>query len=268
MRRCLRTGLLAAFTSALLIGAAPTHAAGSNEIVSAHYADPVQRYGHFAAGQPHEYARIEARTAQGQRLAYALPPDEVFEDIAPRLVRLGPGAVQHLLAIVSHRDQGAALALLAIEDGRLNIVALSAAIGTPNRWLNPVAVADLDGDGETEIAAVITPHIGGTLKVYRRYGRRLQEAAALRGFSNHAYGSSELALSAPFGVGRRTQLLVPDNARTALRIIEFHSGTLREVGRCKLAAPVVGPVVVTSASEVDVTLRGGVQRVKPKDCLF
>ena len=36
------------------------------------------------------------------------------------------------------------------------------------RWLNPVGVPDLDGEERAEIAAVITPHIGGTLKVYRR----------------------------------------------------------------------------------------------------
>lgn len=268
MRFHFRAPLAAALAAAFLLGVSPTLAVAPDEVVSARYAEPVNRYGHFAAGRPHEYARIEARTAQGQLLVYALPPDEVFEDIAPRMVRLGAGAAPNLLAIVSQRDQGSALALLAIEDGRLNIVALSAAIGTPNRWLNPVAVADLDGDGETEIAAVITPHIGGTLKIYRHYGRRLQEVAALGGFSNHAYGSSELAQSAPFGLGNRTQLLVPDSARTALRIIEFRGGTLLEVGRCKLAAPVAGPVVVTSASEVDVTVRGGVQRVKPKECLF
>ena len=31
-------------------------------------------------------------------------------------------------------------------------------IGTPRRWLAPVGVADLDGDGRAEIAYVETPH--------------------------------------------------------------------------------------------------------------
>lgn len=263
-----RHRLPAACAFVLLMVTPPAGAAGPDEITTARYANPVLRYGHFAAGRPHEYSRIEATTAQGRVLSHELPPDEVFEDISPRLVRLGAGTAIGLLAIVSQREQGSALVLFGIDDGRLGIVARSAAIGTPHRWLNPVAVADLDDDGATEIAAVITPHIGGTLKIYRRYGRRLQEVAALGGFSNHAYGSSELALSASFGVGHRPQLLVPDSARTALRIIEFRGGALLEVGRCKLAGPVVGPVVVTAATAVEVTLQGGKQRVKPQECLF
>jgi hypothetical protein len=67
-------------------------------------------------------------------------------------------------------------------------VAQSAPIGAPNRWLNPVGVADLDGDGVAEIAAVTTPHIGGVLRIYRRTGEVLAEVTSLAGFSNHEYG--------------------------------------------------------------------------------
>jgi hypothetical protein len=268
MRRHNFRRLTSCIAFAALVLMSPHLAAAPDAIVSANYANPVTRYGHFAAGPPHEYSRIEAKTAQGQVLAHELPADEVFEDIVPRQVRLSAGAPTSLLAIVSHREQGSALALLGIEGGKLEIVARSKAIGSPFRWLNPVAVLDLDGDGEAEIAAVITPHIGGTLKIYRRYGRRLQEVAALGGFSNHAYGSAELGLSTARNVGPRPQLLVPDASRTALRIIEFRGGNLLEVGRCQLPAPVAGPVVATSGADVDVSLRGGIQRLTPKNCLF
>ena len=94
------------------------------------------------------------------------------------------------------------------------------------RWLNPVAVADLDGDGAAEIAAVITPHIGGTLKIYHRAGDRLEEIAALGDFSNHVYGSAELGLSALLADRNGIRLLVPNGNRTMLRVIEFKSGRL------------------------------------------
>ncbi len=244
------------------------HAADADSIVAAAYADPVTRYGHFAAGRPHEYARIEARTAAGEKLALALPETEVFEDVAPRLVRLSAGEPAQLLAVISHRDRGAALALLGLDKGRLRVVARSNPIGTPMRWLNPVAVADLDGDGVVEIAAVITPHLGGTLKIYRRAGADLQEISALGDFSNHAYGSAELGLSALFADRNGTRLLVPNGNRTMLRVIEFKVGRLRETGRCPLTEPISGPIVVLADGEVEIRQAGGTRRLRPAACPY
>ncbi|MBA3032959.1 MAG: hypothetical protein KKF85_11130 [Gammaproteobacteria bacterium] len=258
--------LLAGGVFGLLAGLPVVCAAESKVIVSARYADPVQRYGHFAPGPPHEYGRIEANTAAGARLTYALPEFEVFEDVAPRLVRLSAEEPVRLLAVVSHRNYGSALALLGIEKGRLTVVARSRPIGTPMRWLNPVAVVDLDSDGRAEIAAVITPHIGGKLKIYRRSADKLEEVAALAGFSNHVYGSPELGLAMSLTDGGRTRLLVPDATRTILRIIEFAAGSLRETGRCALTAPLSGPLVALANGEVEATQPGGKQRVRLTDC--
>ncbi len=120
-------------------------------------------------------------------------------------------------------------------------MAQSAPIGTPNRWLNPVGVADLDGDGVAEVAAVTTPHIGGVLRVYRRSGERLIEFDSLAGFSNHVYGSAELGLSKPALIAGRMQLLVPDAQRAAVRVIALSGTNLIETGRCPLPAPITSP---------------------------
>ncbi|PMR68583.1 hypothetical protein CR158_22340 [Halomonas heilongjiangensis] len=62
----------------------------------------------------------------------------------------------------------------------------------PNRWLNPVGVADLSGNGEAEIAAVTTPHIGGVLRVYRRSGERWSDTDYVRRLlSASGVGTSE-----------------------------------------------------------------------------
>lgn len=240
---------------------------GAETIAGAQYANPVERYGHFALGRPHEYARLTATTDAGRSLAFQLPEDEVFEDLEPRLVRLATGEPMEILAIVSQRESGSRLVLIRLSGGRLEMSAESPAIGTLNRWLNPVGVADLDGDGRAEIAAVITPHIGGTLKVYRRTGSKLVEIAALAGFSNHAYGTSELGLSAPVSVGGRMRLLVPDAARLRLRLIALEGGRLVEVGRCAVAAPVTGPTKIVSPSEVSIGLASGQQAIVLNDCL-
>ncbi|RTR05880.1 VCBS repeat-containing protein [Halomonas nitroreducens] len=224
---------------ALIVVLAP--AAQAERIVTARYAEPVERYGHFALGRPHEYARLVATTDAGRDLGLALPRDEVFEDLAPRLVQLTDQASPALLVIVSSRDDGARLALVGLDGKRLEIVAQSAPIGRPNRWLNPVGVADLSGDGEAEIAAVTTPHLGGVLRVYRRRGERLVELASLGGFSNHVYGASELRLSRPARINGRMQLLVPDGRRENVRVVALSDAGLVETDRRPLSEPITGP---------------------------
>ena len=236
-------------------------------IAAAEFAAPVERYGHFALGRPHEYARVTATTDGGRRLFFELPENEVFEDLAPRIVRLVATEPEEILAIVSNRDSGSRLMMLRLRAGRLEISAQSPPIGTPMRWLNPVGVADLDGDGRAEIAAVITPHIGGTLKVYRRQGGALLEISALDGFSNHVYRTQELALSLPFLIAGQTRLLVPDSSRLRLRIVGLENGRLIETGRCLLPSPVTGPMQRVSTSEVSIGLLAGRTLIVPADCL-
>ncbi len=257
---------IASLASVALIGTASADASAAETIADARYAAPVQRYGHFALGRPHEYARLDATSGAGHKLTLELPDDEVFEDLAPRRVRLGVGEADELLAIVSKRNAGARLVLIRLQGGRLMISAQSPAIGTPNRWLNPVGVADLDGDGQAEIAAVITPHIGGPLKVYRRRGAELVEVAALGGFSNHVYGSTELRLSTPMLTAAGQRLVMPDATRMQLRIIALLHGRLVETGRCALAAPVAGAVEILSVHEVRVALASGPKVLVLGDC--
>lgn len=238
----------------------------AERIVAARYEAPVDRYGHFALGPPHEYSRVTVTTDAGRQGMFDLPENEVFEDLAPRIVKLAAGEPEELLAIVSRRDSGARLVMFRLSGGRLEASAESQAIGIPMRWLNPVGIADLDGDGRAEIVAVITPHIGGTLKVYRRHGRVLVEVAALGGFSNHVYRSAELALSAPMSIAGKMHLLVPDVTRLQLRVIALVDARLVETGRCALRAPVTGAIRIISPTEVSVDLSTGRQVIAPKDC--
>ena len=254
------------FPLALLV-ALVTSSVQAETIAAAQYASPVDRYGHFALGQPHEYARLIVTSDSGHKLALQLPDNEVFEDLAPRLVRLAPDGPVEILAIVSRRDEGARLVVIQQRGERLEFSAESPAIGTPMRWLNPVGVADLDGDGTAEIALVTTPHIGGMLRVYRRQGAKLVEIAALSGFSNHILGSSELGLSMPLSIAGKMRLLVPDTTRRYLRIAGLEAGHLVELGRCALHAPLIGAIRAVSSTEISVGLSTGRQAILLKDCL-
>ena len=266
LREYHRAGTWRMLFRAAIIWAMLGPAVAAETIIGARYAEPVERYGHYALGRPHEYARLSATTSGGREHSLDLPENEVFEDLAPRLIKLAPGEPVAILAIVSGRDSGARLVLIGLDGGRLVVRAQSEAIGTPNRWLNPVGVGDLDGDGRAEIAAVITPHIGGTLKVYRAAGKKLVEVAALAGFSNHVYGTPELALSASLVLSGRTRLLVPDATRTNLRIVALEGGHLVETGRCALSAAIIGPLEQISPDQISVRLVNGRQLLAPKDC--
>jgi len=134
--------------------------AAADKIANARFSAPVERYGHFALGQPHEYARVSATTETERQVGFELPEDEVFEDLTPRIVRLAPDEPDGILVTVSNRVGGSRLMMLRLAGERLEISAESPPIGTPMRWLNLVGVADLDSDGKAEIAAVVTPHIG------------------------------------------------------------------------------------------------------------
>jgi len=241
--------------------------AGAETITNARYSNPVDRYGHFAPGQPHEYSDLVVTTNTGRRLVLQLPEQEVFEDVNPRFLRLARGEPEEILSIVSNRNSGSRLVVIGLNRDQLKINAQSRPIGMPMRWLNPVGVADLDGDGRAEIAAVITPHIGGTLKVYRRTGINLVEIAALNGFSNHIYGSPELRLSTPASIAGQMRLLVPDVTRRYLRVIAFTDDGLVETGRCELHSPITGAIRVMPSSEVTVEVSTGQQLIDLNDCL-
>lgn len=235
-------------------------------IINTNYDKPVDRYGHFALGRPYEYSRVVVTTDTGGEYSYSLPVNEVFEDLSPRIVKLAVDTPKEILTIVSEQETGSRLVLFQLKDDRLEISAQSRAIGTPMRWLNPVGVADLDGDGRAEIAAVITPHIGGALKVYRKQGKTLLEVASLEGFSNHVYRTSELALSTVILVDGKMRLLVPDATRTSLRLVGLQNGSLVETDRCQLLEPVTGPITRLSPSEVSLGLLSGLKVNVPGDC--
>ncbi len=212
----------------------------SGDVRRAWYVAPTRRYRHGVLGDAVEAGGLVAETAEGARLRLDLPKSEVFEDQTPRLVDLdGDGRVE-IVAIVASQSAGAALAVYGAEGGRLVERARGPHIGRANRWLNVAAIADFLGAGDRQIAYVETPHIGGTLRLYRFAAGRLEAAAALYGFSTHAIGSRELRLAATADIDGdgRAELALPSADRRALRIMEIDDGAWREVARLALPARV------------------------------
>lgn len=149
---------------------------------SARFADPTTRYAHGVLGDDEEWGTL---VLSGSReIRFTLPRELVFEDLSPRRIELDGDPAPEWMVVESHQDKGARLALWD-ENGRITATPF---IGTRNRWLAPVGVADLDGDGRVELAYIDRPHLAKTLRVWRYDGGALREVASAKGFSNHRIG--------------------------------------------------------------------------------
>lgn len=219
---------------------------GTNDIGEAYLTGPTSRYRHGVLGDAIEASGLRVRSKSGSVFDVKLPPDSVFEDIAPRLYDIDGDGRDEVLIVRSYVDAGAALAVFGLRDRKLALVAETAPIGQPNRWLNPVGVADFDGDGRPEIALVKTPHIGGVLELYKLDGGTLTMAHSARGFSNHFIGSRDLYLSylTDMNGDGIVDIVLPSADRGALRVLSFAGGAFNELGESPLPARVSTRIAV------------------------
>ena len=238
---------------------------GARNIQEAWLTRPTRRYDHAILGDDIEAGGLAAKDARGRKVELILPEREVFEDRMARLVDLDGDGNDEMVVVRTRREKGASLAVYAVrgarESERIMLLAESAPIGRPHRWLNPAAAADFDGDGRMEIAWVETPHIGGTLKVARLEGngdnRTLVPVAKLAGFSNHRAGSGELQEAVTFdwdGDGR-PDIILPDAERKRLQVVALKGGRLKVIDSMEIGGEIDSPIL---AADLDGDGRGEV----------
>ena len=216
---------------------------GRLNIKVAWLAGPTSRYRHGVLGDELEASRLVVETRAGKRLQVDLAPRLVFEDLEPRLVDIDGNSRDEIIVVESDKFLGASLAVYGIIDGRLERIAATAFLGQPYRWLNPLGVGDFDGDGELDIALVATPHIGGILRLYRFETSDLSLFAEYPGISTHRMGSTELGLGRVVSATPRDQLLVPDQTRRVLMLLEWSPDQWQVITRTDLPGQLAASLI-------------------------
>ena len=226
-------------------------ATGAGLIAEAYLTGPTERYRHGILGDMIEASGIRVTTSDGAVLDATLGPESVFEDRLARIADIDGDGADDVIVVRSYLDRGAALSAWSVRGGELVRIAEAPAIGRPSRWLNPIGVADFDADGTPEVAAVITPHIGGILKFYSVRGEALIEEGSERGFSNHFIGSRALGLSAVFDADGDgiPDIALPDAGRRAIRIMTFAGGAIGELANLALPSRVRTSFVRVAGAE-------------------
>lgn len=220
---------------------------GNRDIAVAWLAGPTTRYEHGVLGDDLEASRLVVEMHDGDTLEFELPTSRVFEDLEPRLEDLDGDNRDEILVVESDADLGASLAIYGILERRVTRRAMTPFLGRPNRWLNPVGVGDFDADGHLDIAIVVTPHIGGNLRLYHFTEPTLSQFGEVAGVSTHEIGSTELGLGQVVTLGNEGDgLLLPDQPRRALVLFQWSSNGMRVLARTDLPAPISSSLMPVS----------------------
>ncbi len=166
-------------------------------IVKAMLSCGTDRYAHAVLGDAIEAACLIVEDEAGAVVQLDLPNHQVFEDLIPRIADVNSDGQNDVVLVRSGSRTGAALTVYSLTqtgtDKQLTELAATPAIGTANRWLAPVGVADFNNDGVQDIAYVQTPHIGGILRVWSIMDGDFKEIMQSRGYSNHSIGDTRVS---------------------------------------------------------------------------
>jgi hypothetical protein len=188
------------------------------------------RYGHGVLGDRIESSRIVligTNPVFKIEMQIEIPEPAVIEGIAPIWADMNEDGEREIIVTLSDEKNGARIAAFS-EDGSL--LAQGPAIGQGYRWRHPLVVAPFGPEGQSELAVVRTPHIGGIVEFYRFEGDSLNIVAQIPGFSTHTIGSRNLdnALAGDFDGDGNIELMVPNQAHNRLEAIR-RTGNAAEV---------------------------------------
>ena len=198
----------------------------TDSAVFAQYAMPTEKYGHGILGDKIEAEQLVV-VVDGVFYEHKLPDEYVFEDISPRLYDVDGDGELEFITIRTHISRGGGIAIYKIVGEQLVEFAHLAEIGSRHRWLNIVAIADLDHDKIMELVWIETPHIGGILKVAKIEAGSLKVLAEKAQYSNHSIGERNLCLSVLTKQLDKKVFYVPNQSRDKIIGFTFENNELQ-----------------------------------------
>jgi hypothetical protein len=203
---------------------------GRHDVAWVWLGSPTRRYPHGALGSPVHagsvHALVKSPAGGWETVQRVLPLHRVYEDRVPRTVDLDQDGHEEIVLIEADALRGASLVVLGIDQTaqgpRLTERARGPFAGSTFRWLNPVGVADFDGDGKPDLASVVTPHIGGVLQLLHYRPPALVPFATVMDVSNHRMGALEQDLAVIVQQpDQRPTVVLPDMTRRALHALRW-----------------------------------------------
>ena len=213
-----------------------TTAYGDNSISKAWFTEPTNRYPHAVLGDNLEAGALNIKLNDGSSHTFRISDDSVFEDLVPRIADINQDGFDEVWVVRADREQGARLEAYGMQGVRFTRMYSTVPIGRGFRWLNPVGIADFNGDGNLEAAYVQTPHIGGILKIVHLQNEKLSLLEKRSGYSTHAIGSIHLDLSAIADLDNdgAAEIILPDQFHRELVALSLQGGTLVERWRAPI----------------------------------
>lgn len=197
---------------------------GVNDIAWAWLGTPTSRYPHATFGSRQHAASLHVlpSVTDSPLQTLSLPLHRVFEDRVPRLADLDGDGRDEIILVEADLVHGASLVVYGLKNGAIAELARGPYAGSSFRWLNPVGVADFDGDGLLDLASVTTPHIGGILTLHHYRPPRLEPYARATDVSNHRMGELEQQLAVIVAnSSNRPAILIPDMQQMAIQALRW-----------------------------------------------
>jgi hypothetical protein len=184
---------------------------------------PTTRYAHGVLGDAIEAGGFSVQM-HGKTITHILEENAVFEDRRVRLHDITGDGKLDAIIIKSYLQRGASIAVYRLNaHAAITPLVESKPIGTPNRWLNIIGIANFLGTGEPIIAAVVTPHLRGIITLYAFRNGELTPINSLEGYTNHIIGERNLDLARYGDVNGDgiPEIIIPTRERMALAVLSF-----------------------------------------------
>ncbi len=204
-----------------------------------------QRYAHGIMGDRLEAATLlvlDVHDGQIRVLSRIdLPGEDVYEGIAPFWADVDGDGLEDLVTTVSNSSLGARLRLYLWDGAGIRQEVDGPAVGSGNRWRHQLAAGPFGPNGEIEIAAVLTPHIGGVLEFFRYSAASLQPVARFDAVTSHVIGSRNLDQTAAgdFSGDGQPEVLLMDKSRHAIIAVQHQTTGATEIWRLDAGAEIV-----------------------------